>query len=61
MTARGEGGAKDPAVAYVWLALAAKSGQKEAGAARDLLAPSLSAEERKRAEAVLAPKVASAQ
>lgn len=61
MTARGEGGAKDPAVAYVWLALAAKSGQKEAGAARDLLAPGLSAEERKRAEAVLAPKVASAQ
>jgi TPR repeat protein len=61
MAAKGEGGAKDPAVAYVWLALAAQSGQKEAGAARDMLAPSLSAEQRKRAEAVLAPKVAGAQ
>jgi hypothetical protein len=48
-------------VAYVWLSLAAQSGQKEAGAARDLLAPSLSADERKRAEAVLSPQVASAR
>jgi TPR repeat protein len=61
MTARGEGGARDPAVAYVWLALAAQSGQQQAGEARDVLAPSLSADERKRAEAVLVPKVASAQ
>jgi hypothetical protein len=61
MTARGEGGARDAAVAYVWLSLAAQSGQKEAGAARDLLAPSLSPDERKRAEAVLVPQVASAR
>jgi TPR repeat protein len=59
MTARGEGGGKDPAMGYVWLALAAQSGQQQAGAARDLLAPSLSAQERERAEAVLQPKVAS--
>ena len=61
MTARGEGGARDAAIAYVWLALAARSGQKEAGPARDMLAPTLSADERKRADAVLEPKVASAQ
>ena len=59
MTARGEGGARDPATAYVWLALAAQSGQQQAGAARDALAPGLSEEERKRAESVLRPKVAS--
>jgi TPR repeat protein len=58
MTARGEGGARDPAVGYVWLALAAQSGQKQAGAARDLLGPTLAPDERRKAEAVLEPKVA---
>lgn len=59
MNARGEGGARDPAVAYVWLSLAAQSGQQQAVPARDALARTLSADERKRAEAVLQPKVAS--
>lgn len=58
MSAKGEGGARDPAVAYVWLTLAQQAGQARAGAALAELAPTLSAEERKRAESVLHPAVA---
>lgn len=61
MTARGEGGAKDPAVAYVWLTLAAQSGQAQAAAVRDMLGRTLSSAERRRADTVLQPTLASAQ
>lgn len=60
MTANGEGGARDPAVAYVWFALAQEAGHEGAGAAMKALGPKLTAEERKRAEAVLKPQLAKA-
>jgi TPR repeat protein len=61
MAAHGEGGAKDAATAYVMLDLARQAGHDGAAAALQALAPTLTAEERKRAEAVLHPQVASAR
>jgi TPR repeat protein len=61
MNANGEGGAKDPAMAYVWFALAQESGHEGAGAAMKALGPKLSADERKRADAVLKPQLAKAR
>jgi TPR repeat protein len=61
MTAKGEGGARDAAVAYVWFALAGQAGHEGASAAMKALGAKLTADERKRAEAVLAPKAASPQ
>jgi hypothetical protein len=60
MTASGEGGAKDPAVAYVWFALAQEAGHEGAGAAMKALGAKLTADERKRADAVLKPQLAKA-
>ena len=60
MTANGEGGAKDAAVAYVWFALAQEAGHEGAGAAMKALGAKLTADERKRADAVLKPTLAKA-
>jgi TPR repeat protein len=59
MTANGEGGAKDPAAAYVLFNLATQAGYDGAAGALKALTPTLTADERKRAEAVLHPRVAS--
>ena len=59
MTAAGEGGAKDPAMAYVLFTLAQQAGHDGAAAALKALAPALTDGDRKRADAVLHPRVAS--
>jgi TPR repeat protein len=59
MTANGEGGAKDPAAAYVLFNLAAQAGHDGAAGAIKALAPTLTTDERRRADAVLHPQVAS--
>jgi TPR repeat protein len=59
MTAAGEGGTKDPAMAYVLFTLAQQAGHDGAGPALKALAPTLTPEDRKRADAVLHPRVAS--
>ncbi|HEX8788133.1 MAG TPA: hypothetical protein VF793_18250, partial [Telluria sp.] len=61
MTANGEGGARDRAVAYVWFALAQEAGHDGAAAAMKALGSKLSADERKRADAVLKPQLAKAR
>jgi TPR repeat protein len=61
MVAHGEGGAKDPAMAYVLFTLALQAGHDGAGAALQAIAPTLTPEERTRADAVLHPRVASAK
>jgi TPR repeat protein len=61
MVAHGEGGAKDPAMAYVLFTLAQQAGHDGAGAALQAIAPTLTPEERTRADAVLHPRVASAK
>jgi hypothetical protein len=61
MTAAGEGGTKDPAMAYVLFTLAQRAGHDGAGAALKALAPTLTPEDRTRAEAVLHPRVASSK
>ncbi|MCS0583130.1 sel1 repeat family protein [Massilia pinisoli] len=61
MTAAGEGGAKDPAMACVLFTLAQQAGHDGAAAALKALAPTLTPDERKRADAVLHPRVASAK
>jgi TPR repeat protein len=60
MSANGEGGAKDPAFAYVWFALAQEAGHEGAAAAMKALGAKLTADERKRADAVLKPQLAKA-
>ena len=55
MAAHGEGGARDPATAYVMLDLARQAGHDGAAAALQALAPTLTPDERKRADAVLHP------
>ena len=60
MTAGGEGGARDLAMAYVWFALAQEAGHEGAGAAMKALGAKLSADERRRADAVLRPQLAKA-
>jgi TPR repeat protein len=52
----GEGGPPDIAMAYVWLSLARRAGHDAAGAALALVAPRLTAQDQKRANAVLEPK-----
>jgi TPR repeat protein len=59
MTANGEGGAKDPAMAFVLFTLAQQAAHDGADAALKALAPTLTAQERTRADAVLHPRVAS--
>jgi hypothetical protein len=59
MTAHGEGGAKDPAMAFVLFTLAQQAGHDGAGAALKALAPTLTAQDRTRADGVLHPRVAS--
>jgi TPR repeat protein len=61
MTANGEGGSKDAAVAYVWFALARDAGHDGAATAMKALGQKLTMEERRRADAVLKPRVASKQ
>jgi TPR repeat protein len=58
MTAQGEGGPKDPAMAFVLFTLAGQAGHEGATNALQALAPALSADERKRADALLHPQVA---
>lgn len=58
MAAHGEGGAKDPSMAWVMFSLAAQAGHDGAAQALRALGPTLTADERKRAEAVLHPQVA---
>jgi TPR repeat protein len=53
MAAHGEGGVKDPATAYVMFDLARQAGHDGAAGALQALAPTLTADERKRADAVL--------
>jgi TPR repeat protein len=55
MTAGGEGGPRDPAQAYVWFSLAKAAGHEGAGAALASIAPTLSAGERAKADAILTP------
>ena len=55
MAAHGEGGARDPATAYVMFDLARQAGHDRAAAALQALAPTLTADERKRADTVLHP------
>jgi hypothetical protein len=57
MTANGEGGAKDPAMAWVLFTLAGQAGHE--GAAAALRTLTLTPDERKRADALLHPQVAS--
>jgi hypothetical protein len=57
MTANGEGGAKDPALAWVLFTLAGQAGHD--GAANALRTLNLTPDERKRADALLHPQVAS--
>ena len=57
MTANGEGGAKDPAMAWVLFTLAGQAGHE--GAANALRTLTLTPDERKRADALLHPQVAS--
>lgn len=56
MEANGEGGPRDRVGAYVWLSLASASGIANAGAALNAVAPTLTEQERARAEAILKPK-----
>jgi TPR repeat protein len=56
MAAHGEGGAQDPVMAYVMFDLARQAGHEGAAAALKALAPTLTADERKRADAVLHPQ-----
>jgi TPR repeat protein len=55
MAAHGEGGARDPVTAYVMFDLARQAGHDGAAAALEALAPTLTADERKRADAMLQP------
>lgn len=55
MLFKGEGGTQDLAQAYVWLRLADKLGHARAAAMASALEPRLSAEQRARAAAILAP------
>ncbi len=55
MAAHGEGGARDPVTAYVMFDLARQAGHDGAAAALEALAPTLTADERKRADTVLHP------
>ena len=57
MTANGEGGPKDPAMAWVLFTLAGQAGHE--GAANALRTLTLTPDERKRADALLHPQVAS--
>jgi TPR repeat protein len=57
MAANGEGGAKDPATAYVLFTLAGRAGHE--GAANALRTLTLTRDERRRADALLHPRVAS--
>jgi hypothetical protein len=57
MTVGGEGGAKDPAMAWVLFTLAGRAGHE--GAANALRTLTLTQDERKRADALLHPQVAS--
>lgn len=61
MTANGEGGAKDAAMAYVLFTLAQQAGHDGAAAALQALAPTLTAVDHTRADAVLHPRVASSK
>ncbi|MFL6636788.1 MAG: tetratricopeptide repeat protein [Massilia sp.] len=61
MAAHGEGGAKDASTAYVMLDLARQAGHDGAAAALQALAPTLTAAERKRADALLHPQIASSK
>lgn len=60
MAAHGEGGPKDPVTAYVMLDLARQAGHEGATAALEALAPTLTADERRRADDVLHPPRAQA-
>ena len=60
MTAQGEGGPKDPAMAFVLFTLADQAGHEGAANTLRALAPTLTADERKRADALLHPQVAAA-
>ncbi|SDF51346.1 hypothetical protein SAMN05428966_116104 [Massilia sp. PDC64] len=55
MAAHGEGGARYPATAYVMFDLARQAGHDGAAAALQALAPTLTPDERRRADAVLHP------
>jgi TPR repeat protein len=55
MLAKGEGGEKDPGMAYVWLSLAKASGLERAGPALAAIDSSLSSQDRARADAILKP------
>lgn len=55
MEANGEGGPRDPVGAYVWLSLASASGIASASDALKSIAPTLTAQERARAESILRP------
>ncbi len=56
MEANGEGGPRDRVGAYVWLSLASASGISNAGPALKAVAPTLTEQERAKAEAILKPK-----
>ena len=58
MAAHGEGGSQDPALAYTMFDLAARAGQPGAADALRALAPTLTPDERARAQAVLQPQAA---
>lgn len=55
MEANGEGGPRDRVGAYVWLSLASASGLASAGDALKSIGPTLTAQERAKAEAILKP------
>ncbi|MGI4842461.1 MAG: SEL1-like repeat protein [Janthinobacterium lividum] len=55
MLAKGEGGDKDLGMAHVWFSLAQASGVGRAGLALAQIAPTLSAQDRARADAILKP------
>lgn len=55
MSALGEGGPKDLAMAYVWLSLAKAAAVQEAGAVLKTVAPQLNAQQLAKADAILKP------
>ncbi|MGV7211532.1 tetratricopeptide repeat protein [Oxalobacteraceae bacterium A2-2] len=55
MTNNGEGGPQDLAMAYVWYRLAQASGKADAAVAARQVAPRLTSDQRRKADAILAP------